>query len=331
MAKITVLGPGGWGIALALTAHKNGNDVILWTAFQKEADELSKTRESKRLLPDVRIPDEILITTDIESAQGSDIVIMAVPSFAVRETALKLKDINFGVIANASKGIEAKSGLRMSEVVLSCIPNATVVALSGPTHAEEVARNIPTTIVAASPCEKAAIAVQNALGNSFFRVYTNDDIIGAELGGAFKNVIAVAAGVIDGIGCGDNTKAALVTRGISEITRLGVALGAKSSTFLGLTGIGDLVVTCTSVHSRNHRYGELVGKGMSTQEALETVGTVEGYFAAAAAMELSKKYSIELPICQQCYEIMYNGVDPKLALDILMTRPQKSESEPFNG
>lgn len=331
MAKITVLGPGGWGIALALTAHKNGNDVILWTAFQKEADELSETRESKRLLPDVRIPDEILITTDIESAQGSDIVIMAVPSFAVRETALKLKDINFGVIANASKGIEAKSGLRMSEVVLSCIPNATVVALSGPTHAEEVARNIPTTIVAASPCNEAAVAVQNALGNNHFRVYTNDDIIGAELGGAFKNVIAVASGIIDGIGCGDNTKAALVTRGISEITRLGVALGAKSSTFLGLTGIGDLVVTCTSVHSRNHRYGELVGKGMSTQEALETVGTVEGYFAAAAAMELSKKYSIELPICQQCYEIMYNGVDPKLALDILMTRPQKSESEPFNG
>lgn len=327
MAKITVLGPGGWGIALALTAAANGNEVTLWSAFSKEAESLSKTRCNPKLIDGITIPQEINITDDISCANGADIVIMAVPSFAVRETAKKLVGINFGIIANASKGIESPSGKRMSEVILSCLPNARVVSLSGPTHAEEVARKIPTTIVAASRDSDAAILVQNALGNSFFRVYTNDDIIGAEIGGALKNVIAVAAGVIDGIGCGDNTKAALVTRGISEITRLGVAMGAYERTFLGLTGIGDLVVTCTSPHSRNHRYGELLGKGTDIKEALERVGTVEGYFAAAAAMELSKKYNVELPICEQCYEIMYNGADCKKALDILMTRPLKNESE----
>lgn len=327
MAKITVLGPGGWGIALALTAAANGNEVTLWSAFSKEAESLSKTRCNPKLLDGITIPQEINITDDISCVNGADIVIMAVPSFAVRETAKKLVGMNFGIIANASKGIESPSGKRMSEVILSCLPNARVVSLSGPTHAEEVARKIPTTIVAASRDSDAAILVQNALGNSFFRVYTNDDIIGAEIGGALKNVIAVAAGVIDGIGCGDNTKAALVTRGISEITRLGIAMGAAESTFLGLTGIGDLVVTCTSPHSRNHRYGELLGKGADTKEALEKVGTVEGYFAAAAAIELSKKYNVELPICEQCYEIMYNGADCKKALDILMTRPLKNESE----
>ena len=285
MAKITVLGPGGWGISLALTAAANGNEVTLWSAFSKEAESLSKTRCNPKLLDGITIPQEINITDDISCVNEADIVIMAVPSFAVRETAKKLVGMNFGIIANASKGIESPSGKRMSEVILSCLPNARVVSLSGPTHAEEVARKIPTTIVAASRDTDAALLVQNALGNSFFRVYTNDDIIGAEIGGALKNVIAVAAGVIDGIGCGDNTKAALVTRGISEITRLGIAMGAAESTFLGLTGIGDLVVTCTSPHSRNHRYGELLGKGADTKEALERVGTVEGYFAAAAARE----------------------------------------------
>lgn len=327
MAKITVLGPGGWGIALALTANANGNDVTLWSAFSSEVEMLCKNRCNNKLLDGITIPDEINITDDISRANGSDIVIMAVPSFAVRETAKKLVGINFGIIANASKGIESPSGKRMSEVILSCLPNVRVVSLSGPTHAEEVSRKIPTTIVAASEDIDAAVLVQNALGNSFFRVYTNDDIIGAEIGGALKNVIAVASGIIDGIGCGDNTKAALVTRGISEITRLGVAMGANESTFLGLTGIGDLVVTCTSSHSRNHRYGELLGKGVDTKEALERVGTVEGYHAALAAMELSKKYRVELPICEQCYEIMYNGEDCKKALDILMNRPLKSESE----
>ena len=327
MAKITVLGSGGWGIALALTACYKGNEVSLWSAFSSEVQMLREKRCNNKLLHGITIPDEINITDDIMSVNGADIVIMAVPSFAVRETAKKLENMSFGIIANASKGIESPSGKRMSEVIGSCLKDARVVSLSGPTHAEEVARKIPTTIVAASEDTEAAVIVQNALGNNFFRVYTNDDIIGAEIGGALKNVIAVASGVIDGIGCGDNTKAALVTRGISEITRLGVAMGADSSTFLGLTGIGDLVVTCTSPHSRNHRYGELLGMGVGTREALEMVGTVEGYHAAAAAMELSKKYGVELPICEQCYEIMYNGADCKKALDILMNRPLKNESE----
>ncbi|MBR5452178.1 MAG: NAD(P)-dependent glycerol-3-phosphate dehydrogenase [Clostridia bacterium] len=327
MAKITVLGAGGWGIALALVANANKNDVTIWSAFKSEADALKTNRCNPKLLDGVMIPQEINITDDISSANGSDVVIMAVPSFAVRETAKKLKDINFGIIANASKGIESPSGKRMSEVILSCLPDANVVSLSGPTHAEEVARKIPTTIVAASKETEAAVLVQNALGNPYFRVYTNDDIIGAEIGGALKNVIAVAAGIIDGIGCGDNTKAALVTRGISEITRLGTAMGANESTFLGLTGIGDLVVTCTSPHSRNNRYGKLLGGGMDAKTALETVGTVEGYYAANAAMELSKKYSVELPICEQCYKIMYNGATPEKALELLMTRPFKNESE----
>lgn len=327
MAKIIVLGSGGWGIALALTAHSNGNDVTIWSAFEQEVEMLKKERSNPKLLAGIVIPQEIDITGDISRVNGADIVIMAVPSFAVRETAGKLKDLNFGIIANASKGIESPSGNRMSEVILSCMPNARVVSLSGPTHAEEVARKIPTTIVAASSDEEAALYVQASLGNNHFRVYTNDDIIGAEIGGALKNVIAVAAGVIDGIGCGDNTKAALVTRGISEITRLGTAMGASESTFLGLTGIGDLVVTCTSPHSRNHRYGELLGKGMDAKTALETVGTVEGYYAANAAMQLAKKYNVELPICEQCYEIMYNGADCKKALELLMSRPLKNESE----
>lgn len=327
MADITVLGSGGWGIALALTAFGNGNKVNLWSAFDSEVQMLLKTGSNEKLLPGIVIPKEITITDDISCVNGANIVIMAVPSFAVRETSKKLVGMNFDIIANASKGIESPTGKRMSEVILSCLPKARVVSLSGPTHAEEVARKIPTTIVAASGDAEAAILVQKALGNSFFRVYTNNDIIGAEIGGALKNVIAVAAGVIDGIGCGDNTKAALITRGISEITRLGVAMGAAESTFLGLTGIGDLVVTCTSPHSRNHRYGKLLGKGTNAKTALETVGTVEGYYAAAAAMELSQKYAVELPICQQCYEIMYNGADPKKALDILMTRPLKNESE----
>ncbi len=326
MTKITILGCGGWGMALAITAFSNGNDVTLWSCFPEEAASLNKTRQNEKLLSGITLPNGIRITSDINEANGSDIIITAVPSFALCETAKRLRNIDFGCLANATKGIDAKTSKRLSVILGETMPSKEIVVLSGPTHAEEVARGIPTAIVAASENESAAEYVQKALSNATFRVYTNKDVIGSELGGAMKNVIAVAAGIIDGLGYGDNTKAALITRGVSEITKLGVAMGADYITFLGLAGIGDLVVTCTSPHSRNHRFGELLGKGVSPEEAKEIVGTVEGYYAAAAAVKLAREQNIEMPICETCYEIIYNGADCKTSLDILMTRPLKSES-----
>lgn len=327
MSKIAFLGCGGWAMALSLAAHDSGNTVTMWSLFEKEAEELNKTRANNRLLSGVTLPKEILVTSDITKINGADITVIAVPSFAVRETAKRLKNIDCGIVVNVSKGLEADSSLRLSEVIKEELPQKEIVVFSGPTHAEEVARRVPSTIVASSENLSAAEKVQAAFNNDYLRVYTNDDIIGAELGGAFKNVIAVAAGIIDGLGCGDNTKAALITRGLAEITRLGVTLGAKPTTFLGLTGIGDLVVTCTSHHSRNHQFGLLVGKGMNPQKALAQVGTVEGYYAAAAAVKIAQEKNIEMPICEQCYEIMYNGADCEKALNILMNRPSKPEGE----
>ncbi len=327
MANVVILGCGGWAMALALAANDRGNKVTMWSRFGSEVKELTKKRTNKKLLPGIKLPKEISVTSDIAVAKSADITVVAVPSFAVRETAERLKNIDCGIIVNVAKGLEGATGMRLSEVIKSILPEKEVVVFSGPTHAEEVSKRVVTSIVASCENLKSAEKVQEIFNSDVLRVYTNDDVIGAELGGAFKNVIAVAAGVVDGIGCGDNTKAALITRGLAEITRLGVALGAKPTTFLGLTGIGDLVVTCTSTHSRNHRYGELIGKGMSPAEALETVGTVEGYYAAAAAIKMAKLKKLEMPICEQCYEIMYNGADTKKALNTLMNRPTKNEGE----
>lgn len=326
MAKITVLGSGGWGIALALTAYDCGHSVTLWSPFEQEVAELSKKRTNEKLLNGITVPIDIKITTDINFAVGSLITIIAVPSTAVRSVAAKLAGIkNHGIVVNVAKGFEKETLKRLSEVIAEELPHDNIAVLSGPSHAEEVARRIPTSLVAVSESFTAAEIIQSVLSNEFLRIYTSDDMIGVELGGALKNVIAICAGICDGLGLGDNTKAALITRGLSEMARLGVCMGANERTFAGLTGIGDLVVTCTSRHSRNNRFGNLVGKGTPVQKALEEVGTVEGYYAAFIAYKLGQKYGIELPIINECYQIIYNGRPVDTVVKDLMLRPKHSE------
>lgn len=328
MAKISILGSGGWGIALAITANASDNDVTLWTPFENEANELIETRASEKLLKGVTIPEEIGITTDINCAKGCDITIIATPSFAVTETAERLSKIeNFGILVNVAKGLQEGTGKRLSQAIGDYLPNAKIVVLSGPSHAEEVARREPTSLVAASSDIDAARFVQKTLMCETLRIYTGDDLVGVELGGAFKNIIAVASGICDGLSLGDNPKAALITRGLAEIARLGAQLGAKLETFTGLTGLGDLIVTCTSVHSRNYRFGKLVGKGVSVEEALKIVGTVEGYHAAKNAFELAQKKQVEMPIIEGVFAVLYKGYRVEDMVKSLMTRPCKAEHE----
>lgn len=325
--KITVLGSGGWGIALAMSAERNGHKVTLWSPFEQEVNELSEKRESKKLLKGVKIPESIEITTNFSIIEKSDITIIAVPSVAVREIVLRLKDIkNPGIIVNVAKGFETQTLQRLSEVIVSEL-TAPVVVMSGPSHAEEVARKVPTSLVACSKDAKAAKTVIDAFSNEYLRLYTNDDIVGVELGGALKNIIAVAAGACDGLGLGDNTRAALITRGLNEIARLGVALGAKERTFAGLSGLGDLVVTCTSKHSRNHRFGELIGQGVSVEAALEEVGTVEGYYATVLAYKLALRVGAEMPIISKCYDVLYKNANVNDSIKALMLRPVRDEHE----
>ena len=325
--KIAVLGSGGWGTALAVLSALCSHKTVLWGKFKEEVDNLKATRENP-LLKGVEIPKEIEITDDNNAICGSNMVIIATPSFAVEETAEMLKDYvdKDTIIISVAKGFEKKTLKRFSEVIKEKLPNNPVVVLSGPSHAEEVGRKVPTSIVAASEDEKTAIVVQEALSNDFFRIYTNTDVIGVETGAALKNIIAVAAGIIKGMKLGDNTLAALVTRGINEMSKLGVAMGAKVLTFAGLSGIGDLIVTCTSEHSRNRSFGTLIGKGISTDEARKAVGTVEGYFATEAAKKLADKYQVEMPIINECYKVLYEGMDARLAIKNLMNRDKKSEN-----
>ena len=326
MLKVTVLGSGGWGMALGIAAFNNGCKVTLWSPFEKEVEMLRELRTNEKLLKGIYLPEDIDITDDMSCVEGSTVTIIATPSTAVRSVAEKLKNYNdFGIVVNVSKGLEKGSLKRLSQVISEEIPYSPVVVLSGPSHAEEVARNIPTSLVAASKSLPAAQAVQNIMCNENLRIYTSNDLAGVELGGALKNVIAVAAGVCDGLGLGDNTKAALITRGLAEMARLGVCLGAKEYTFSGLTGIGDLVVTCTSQHSRNNRFGFKVGSGVPIEQALIEVGTVEGYYAAEMANALSVKYNIEMPIINECYSILYECKAPKEAVYDLMRRPSRSE------
>ncbi len=325
MSDIAVLGSGGWGIALALTLNNNGHRVKLWSKFKDETQNLSQHRESP-LLSGVKIPEKIEITNDISCIDDADICVIAVPSFAVRDTARLLKDKKTGIIVNVAKGLEKGSLKRLSEVIKeeTQIP---VCVLSGPSHAEEVARQVPTSLVAAGENYDVCHKVITAFAGDNLRIYSNNDVCGVELGGALKNIIAVAGGFCDGMGLGDNTRAALITRGLTEIARLGCAMGAEEKTFAGLSGLGDLIVTCTSRHSRNHRFGELVAKGTGIKEALDTVGTVEGYHAAALARELAAQHRIEMPITEQCYQVMYNNGSAKEAVKILMSRPHKDETE----
>lgn len=326
MAKVTVLGSGGWGTALAISAYSCGHDVFLWSPFKDEVDQLINNRENIILLPGIKIPNDISITTDINCAQDSLVSIIACPSVAVRSVARQLADVeNHGIVVNVAKGFEKDTLKRLSEVIKEELPNDKICVLSGPSHAEEVARMIPTSLAAASKSFTAATIVQDVLSSEYLRIYTASDMVGVELGGALKNVIAVCAGISDGLGLGDNTKAALITRGLAEMANLGVCMGADERTFMGLTGIGDLVVTCTSQHSRNNRFGNKVGSGIPVEQALKEVGTVEGYYATLMAYQLGHKYGVELPIIYSCHKVLYEGYRADLAVKELMTRPKGKE------
>ncbi|MBE6798988.1 MAG: NAD(P)-dependent glycerol-3-phosphate dehydrogenase [Ruminococcaceae bacterium] len=325
--RVSVLGSGGWGIALAIHAYKKGFEVLLWSPFEEEVNSLLNNRTNERLLKGIIIPDEIEITTDLKKAQFSDVAIIATPSFAVRETAAKISKLNCGIIVNVAKGFEKDTMKTLSEVIADEIEDTPIVVLSGPSHAEEVARHVPTTVVAASTDPVAAETVQDMLSDSTFRIYTATDVCGVEIGGALKNVIAVAAGIANGLKVGDNTRAALITRGLAEIARLGTAMGADLKTFMGLSGLGDLIVTCMSEHSRNNRFGNLVGTGFSAEEALRVVGTVEGYYAVAIAVKLGKEHGVELPIIEECYSILYENAPVKEAIHNLMSRPGRTEDD----
>lgn len=329
MAKITVLGAGGFGIALAVLMHGNGHDVTVWSAFPAELEEIRRDGEQKAKLPGVPVPDGIHLDPDIACVRDKDLVLIGVPSLFVRRTAKQiLPHLSAGtVIVNTAKGLEDQSLKPLSVVLGEELPGFDIVVLTGPSHAEEVGRGIPTTVVAASISKAAAIYTQETLSSPTFRIYLNDDVLGCELGGALKNIIALCAGVCDGLGYGDNTKAALMTRGIHEISRLGTVLGAKSDTFSGLTGIGDLIVTCTSMHSRNRRAGILIGQGVSPEEAIRQVGTVEGYYCCHAAHALAHQVGVDLPITEQLYQVLYCGSDVRKALGNLMNRPKRHESE----
>ena len=332
--KISILGAGTWGIALAALLVKNKQEVTVWSAIPSEIDDLIKTGVHKNL-PDIILPNSIKYTKDIEkAAEVAEMIIFVVPSSFIRETAKKILPFlkNGTIPVTAAKGIEGGSLKTMTEVIEDEIRlgypelKCTLAALSGPTHAEEVAATMPTSIVAACKIEDTALKIADVFKNSCMRVYTNNDVRGVEICGAMKNIIALAAGINNGMGLGDNSKAMLMTRGIAEITRLGLAIGCDRKTFMGLAGIGDLIVTCTSRHSRNNRCGELIGKGMSYEEAQKEIGmVVEGYHALEAAMELSQKYSVELPITEAVYKVIKEGFSPKDAIHALMTRDLKSE------
>ena len=309
MSVITILGAGGFGTALAVACHR-----------ESQLCDICADNENKKLLPGVAVSPEIHLTTELDCCGESDLVIIATPSFAVGETAERIKPYlgKNTVVASVAKGFNPSDNRRLSEVIEEKLPQHPVVVVSGPSHAEEIARNVPTTVVAASKNREAAEYVQGLLSSATLRLYVNDDVVGVELGGALKNVISICAGICVGLGLGDNTRAALMTRGITEIARLGVAMGAQTETFAGLTGIGDLIVTCTSEHSRNRRAGVMIGQGVSPKEAVQKVGT---------AYELSQAYHIEMPIVHETYEVLYHDKPIDQALAALMERPTRHESE----
>lgn len=328
MSNIAVLGSGGWGIALAVAFDLQGHEVTLWSKFKQEVDALRSSRSNDKLLGGVKIGETVNITDDIGFAADSDIIVIAVPSFAVRTTVSLLKGIvkETAVIVNVAKGFEPDSFKRLSVVIGEELPDNPVVVLSGPSHAEEVAVGVPTSLVAASTDFAAAQLVQDEIISPTLRIYSHDDVIGVEVGGALKNVIAVCYGICDGLGLGDNTKAALMTRGLTEIARLAVKMGAREETLAGLAGVGDLMVTCMSMHSRNHRFGILIGQGMTAEDALDSIGmTVEGYHCTAIVHKLAKMYGVDMPIAEQCYNVLYKGASVKDAISRLMERPKKHE------
>jgi len=328
--NVTILGAGSWGTALSKVLAEKGHNVNLWGRNKKHIEILEKNRENRKYLPNVELPSTINFLCDLEKAiYKSDIIVLAVASQGIREILSKIKGyISNQVFVNVSKGIEIGTLMRISEIVKEFFPNNKFAALSGPSHAEEVSKGIPTTIVSASACKDTAELIQDLFITSTLRVYTNPDVVGVEIGGSLKNVIALGAGISDGLGYGDNTKAAIMTRGIREIARLGKAMGGHLATFSGLTGVGDLIVTCTSMHSRNRRCGILLGQGKSLKEAVQTVGmVVEGVYTTKSAYELSKQYNIEMPITQEIYNILYNDINAKESVCNLMLRTKTHEIE----
>ena len=330
MVKTGVIGAGSWGTALAILLNENGNEVTLWSHRESEAEKIRRTRCLASKLPDVVIPEEITVTSNLEEAvRDKEVLVLVVPSTCVRETAMKMRPyVKEGtVIVSASKGVEESTLMTMTDIIEEQIPQAEAAVLSGPSHAEEVARGLPTTCVAGAGREETARFLQHLFMSPCFRVYISSDMLGIELGGALKNVIALAAGIADGLGYGDNAKAALITRGMVEIGRLGIKMGGKQETFSGLTGIGDLIVTCASMHSRNRRAGILLGKGYSMEEAMKEVNmVVEGVYSAKSALKLAKKYEVELPIIEQVNHVLFDGKDPKTAVGDLMLRDPKLEN-----
>jgi glycerol-3-phosphate dehydrogenase (NAD(P)+) len=331
--KIGVLGAGSWGVALTKLLAGNGHDVTVWSIDKAEVEMLSTEREHKTKLAGVKLPDTVKITNNIEDAiTDAGMLVFVVPSPFIRSTAeaaapyVKKEQI----LVNVSKGIEDKTLMTLTDVIEDEIKGATVGVLSGPSHAEEVGLSMPTTVVAGAKKKDVAELIQDTFMSDFFRVYTSPDVLGIELGGALKNVIALAAGMADGLGCGDNTKAALITRGIAEISRLGVKMGGQISTFAGLSGIGDLIVTCDSKHSRNRRAGYLMGQGKSYKEAMDEVKmVVEGVYSARAARDLSKKYEVEMPIVETVNKVLFEGFDCREGMKLLLTRMRTSESSDF--
>lgn len=330
MHQVTVLGAGTWGTALAILLCNNGHQVTLWSKLEKEVAALNADRSHIPNLPDAKLQKEVFVTGELaEALRAPELIVFAVASPFVRSTAKLAKDyIKPGqIIVNVGKGIEESSMKTLTEVIREELPEADVAVLSGPSHAEEVSRGIPTTCVVGAATKKTAVFIQDIFMTEFFRVYTNPDITGIELGGSIKNVIALAAGVADGLGFGDNTKAALITRGIAEIMRLGAAMGCRTETFAGLSGIGDLIVTCTSKHSRNRNAGYLIGKGYTAQEAMREVNqVVEGVYCAKAALALSQKYQVQMPIVEQVNLVLFENKDPRAAVSDLLLRDRTIEN-----
>ncbi|MFQ8690468.1 MAG: NAD(P)H-dependent glycerol-3-phosphate dehydrogenase [Blautia sp.] len=330
MAKIGVLGAGSWGTALALLLHNNGHEVTLWSIMEDEVQMLREKRQHESKLPGVKLPQEMEITSDLAySVKGRDLLILAVPSPYTRSTAHSMRELvaEGQIIVNVAKGIEETTLMTLSDIIEQEIPQANVAVLSGPSHAEEVGRGIPTTCVVSARTKETAEYLQGIFMSPVFRVYTSPDILGVELGGSLKNVIALAAGTADGLGYGDNTKAALITRGIAEIARSGIEMGAKSETLYGLSGMGDLIVTCASVHSRNRKAGYLMGKGYTMDEAMgEVKMVVEGVYSAKAAKQLAEKYQVDMPIVEEVNKVLFEGKSAETAVRDLMLRDKKTEA-----
>ena len=330
MAKISVLGAGSWGTALSFLLSNNGHEVLLWSALEDEVQMLKEKKEHETKLPGVRLSEKIGITSDLELAlQDPDVAVLAVPSPFTRSTSHRMAQFvkDGQKIVNVAKGIEDRTLMTLSEIIEQEIPNADVSVLSGPSHAEEVGKGLPTTCVVSSHSRKTAEYLQAIFMSPVFRVYTTPDMLGVELGASLKNVIALAAGTADGLGYGDNTKAALITRGMTEIARLGIKMGGRLETFCGLSGIGDLIVTCASVHSRNRKAGYLIGKGYTMQEAMDEVKmVVEGVYSAKAAKGLAEKYGVEMPIIEEVNKVLFEGKSAAEAVIDLMLRDKKIES-----